>query len=151
MDDGIVKTGVDELLELLKRSSKIALSDAAKKLGVSNDAVQAWVDFLVEERIVGIEYRFTTPFIYLNKAIETEVAVDAKNEDALTILFFKKEFLDRAIKNKMPENQIDKFWKNHLLSALDLKKKYFFFEAQQRSINHIDDLWIDYQNTLLSY
>ena len=151
MGDELVKTGVDELLDLLRLSSKIAVSDAAKKLKLSPDVVQAWVDFLVEERIVGIEYRFTTPYIYLNKPVETEELPAEKNDNVINILMFKKEFMERAVKNNIPNNQIELFWKNHLLQELDLQKKYFFFEAQQRKISNIDNIWKEYQNNLLSY
>ena len=53
MPDDTITTGVDALLELLKSTEKIAMPDAAKKLNVPLDTLQSWVDFLVEERIIG--------------------------------------------------------------------------------------------------
>jgi hypothetical protein len=150
MSEELIKTGVDELLELLGSGSKIPLADAAKKLDVTMDVVQAWVDFLVEERIVGIEYKFTTPFIYLNKPM-TAKGTEQSAEDSITILTFKKEFFDRARKNNIPETHIEKFWKNHLSQELELKKKYFYFEANQRKINNIDGTWKEYESNILSY
>lgn len=150
MQDEIIKTGVDELLALLNYSSKIPLTDAAKKLNVHIDVVQAWVDFLVEERIIGIEYKFTTPYIYLNKPIETNVRSEtAKTPDHVDVKYFKEEFWDKAKNNNIPPEQIEMLWKNHLLQELGLRNKYFFFEAQQRKLKNIENLWKEYQNNLL--
>ena len=55
LGDETVRTGVDDLLELLKKVDKINLADAAQKLGISSTLLQSWVDFLVEEEILGIE------------------------------------------------------------------------------------------------
>jgi hypothetical protein len=150
MGDEIIRTGVDELLALLNYTSKIPLTEAAKKLNVHIDVVQAWVDFLVEERIVGIEYKFTTPYIYLNKSIETNIHSEStKVPDNADMTYFKKAFWDKAKNNNIPKDQIEMLWTNHLLQELELKKKYFFFEAQQRKLTNIDDLWKEYQNNLL--
>ncbi len=149
MSDEVIKTGVDELLELLKDNNKLPLIDAAKKLGVAVDVVQAWVDFLVEERILGIEYKFTTPYIYLNKPLDTLRKV-YDDMGPIDLMFFKKQFWDKAKKNSMPENRISDLWKNHLLQELELKKKYFFYEAQTRKIVNIEQVWAEYQKSLLS-
>ncbi len=150
MTEEIIKTQVDDLLDLLKHTSKIPLSEAAKKLNVAIDVVQSWVDFLVEENIIGIEYSFTTPYIYLNKPIESKKSKD-KNipEEQQTIEYFKKEFWDRAKGNNIPEEKIETLWKNHILQALELKKKYFLFEAQRRKIKDIPVAWEEYENKIL--
>ncbi|GIU69499.1 MAG: hypothetical protein KatS3mg002_0735 [Candidatus Woesearchaeota archaeon] len=150
MSDEVVRTGVDELLDLLKNNSKIALVDVARKLGISLDVLQAWVDFLVEERILGIEYKFTTPYIYLNKPLEEQKVVSNKNEGPIDLTYFKKQFWEKAKNNNIPESRIADLWKNHLLQELELKKKYFFYEAQTRKILNIEQLWEEYQRSLLS-
>jgi hypothetical protein len=151
MGEDLIKTGVDELLDLLKYSSKIPLSEAAQKLKVSLDVIQAWVDFLVEESIVGIEYKFTTPYIYLNKSLETKTEeLQIPDDSSVNIFYYKKQFWEKAKKNNIPSSKIDVLWKNHLLAELELKKKYFFFEAQTRKIKDIEGLWKNYEGTLLS-
>lgn len=152
MGDELIKTGVDELLSILSTTSKMPLTEAAKKLNVHIDVVQAWVDFLVEERIIGIEYKFTTPYIYLNKALETStspISPDKIPDDA-SIGYFKTEFFEKAKRNNIPEEKIPMLWRNHLLQELEIKKKYFFFEAQQRKLMNIDVLWRNYQDKMLA-
>jgi hypothetical protein len=141
----LVKTGVDELLDLLAHSAKMPLTEVATKLKVDAGVIQAWVDFLVEEGIVGIEYKFTTPYIYLNKVVEKKSDVALPKDEKLNIQYFKKEFWDKAKNNNIPENQIEMLWKNHVTQALDIERKYFFFEAQRRKLNNIEQLWQEYK------
>ena len=66
-DNIIIRTAADELFELVKKNAKISVEGAAKQLRIPLATIQALVDFLVEEKVFGIEYKFTTPFIYLYK------------------------------------------------------------------------------------
>ena len=96
-----VTTGVDDLIELLKTTDRISIDDASKKLRIPLEILQSWVDFLVEEKILGIEYKFTKPFIYLNK--EQGRKKEKKPEEKLNYDVFKKEFEQKATKNNIPE------------------------------------------------
>ena len=145
MAEEVVRTGVDELLDLLAHSAKTPLTEVATKLRVDTGVVQAWVDFLVEEGIVGIEYRFTTPYIYLNKVVDKKQEDVTVKEELFNIQYFKKQFWDKARSNNIPENQIEMLWKNHVAQALELQRKYFFFEAQRRKLINIDQLWKEYK------
>ncbi|MGV8150186.1 MAG: hypothetical protein ACP5NV_00485 [Candidatus Woesearchaeota archaeon] len=150
MSDGVVNTGVDELLLLLKENSKLPLLEVSKKLNVSMDVVQAWVDFLVEERILGIEYKFTTPYIYLNKPLNADNKIlEEKGTGSIDILFYKNQFWTKAKSNSIPDQRILDLWKNHIMQELELKKKYFFFEAQQRKIKNVDQIWDEYVKSIL--
>jgi hypothetical protein len=145
MAQDLVKTGVDELLELLSDNAKIPLTDAASKLNLDAGVIQAWVDFLVEENIVGIEYKFTTPYIYLNKVVEKKSESKA---ETYNIQYFKKLFWEKAKSNNIPEGQMDMLWHNHIAQALELQKKYFFFEAQRRKIVDIEGAWNEYKESI---
>ncbi|MBN2142311.1 hypothetical protein JW711_03185 [Candidatus Woesearchaeota archaeon] len=149
MPDEFIKTGVDDLLDLLKSVDKIPLNEAAKKLGVSQSLIQSWVDFLVEEEIVGIEYKFTKPLIYLNKTPQASV-VSVSEEEATNIDFFKNDFLKRAEEKNIPPDKVPYFWKNHVKDVAISKKEHFFKEAKRRHLNNIDSLWDEYINALLN-
>ena len=58
-----VKTRADELVKLIKRMGEISFEDAAKQLSVSPSTIEAWANFLEEEKILSIKYNFTTPFL----------------------------------------------------------------------------------------
>ena len=148
MVEEVIRTGVDDLLEVLAHSAKIPLTEAATKLKVDAGVIQAWVDFLVEEGIVGIEYKFTTPYIYLNRTVDTDKVEEIKEEN-VNIQYFKKQFWEKAKMNNIPEAQIEMLWKNHITQALDLQKKYFLFEAQRRKLQKPEDLWKEYRELIM--
>ena len=150
MVEEVIRTGVDELLELLAHSTKVPLTDAASELKIDAGVIQAWVDFLVEEGIVGIEYKFTTPYIYLNKTVDKKNAEKTDKYENYNVQYFKKEFWEHAKASNIPERQIEELWKNHVIQALDILKKYFFFEAQQRKLKDIENLWNEYKE-LINY
>ena len=92
MGDDTVTTEVDDLLAYLKGKERVALQDAATVLNVTPETIQAWVDFLVEEKILGIEYKFTKPFIYLNK--EEKKKGKIIEDTSVTIDQVKQEYFD---------------------------------------------------------
>ncbi|MBI2176438.1 hypothetical protein HYU40_03790 [Candidatus Woesearchaeota archaeon] len=58
-----VKTGADRLLDLVRRSKEVAMAAAAKELGASLQTVEAWANFLEEDGLVIVKYKFTTPYV----------------------------------------------------------------------------------------
>jgi hypothetical protein len=148
MTGEVIRTGVDELLDLLAHSAKVPLTEAASKLKIDAGVIQAWADFLVEEGIIGIEYKFTTPYIYLNKVVEKKPQEKIEKQENYNVQYFKKEFWERARAGNIPENQVEQLWRNHVTQALELIKKYFFFEAQQKKLGETDKLWNEYKELI---
>ncbi len=147
MREEVVRTGVDELLDLLANNpnTKLALTEVASQLKLDAEVVQTWIDFLVEENIVGIEYKFTTPYIYLNKVIKKN---EEQSEQQYNIQYFKRKFWEKAKSNNIPEPKIEMLWRNHITQALELQKKYFFFEVQKRKILNPEKLWQEYKELI---
>ncbi|MBU4493641.1 MAG: hypothetical protein KKA61_04680 [Nanoarchaeota archaeon] len=59
----VVRTRADELVKLVKQRGELSFEDAAKQLNVSSSTIEAWANFLEEEKIISIKYNFTTPFL----------------------------------------------------------------------------------------
>lgn len=149
MADSTVRTGVDELLDLLRKIDKITLSDAAKKLGLNSSLLQSWVDFLVEEEIIGIEYKFTKPIIYLNKPAEEKKA-RIKEEAEIGLESYKQDFKLRASEKSIPVEKISFLWRDHAKEALNRRKDFFFREAKKRNLANVDNLWRIYNEKIMS-
>ena len=145
--EGEITTTVDNLLDLLASEDKMALSDAAKKLNVDLSVVQSWVDFLVEEQLVGIEYKFTKPYIYLNKTEQKEEV--PVTEEHISFEGIKREFYVKAQANNIPLQNITALWRKHLVSALAAKETFFREEATKRSLQGVDKLWHDYKKQFI--
>ena len=144
-----VETGVDELMKLLERTGKLQVSEAAKQLKMPVSVVQAWADFLVEERLLGIEYKFTVPYIYLNKKVETK---DQPLPDTkITLDVYKKAFIQKAREKKIPENQILQLWHNHLKKELGELLPYFNREVKKRFLSEPETLWQEFIQKNLAY
>ena len=58
-----ITTAVDSLVRLVNEEGRISLDDAAKKLGLPHNIVNEWAVFLDQEKIIHIEYKFTTPYL----------------------------------------------------------------------------------------
>ena len=93
MDNIILRTSADDLYELVKSRKKISVEEAAKILKIPDKVVQALVDFLVEEEIFGIEYKFTTPYVYISQEKEKKISLESKPKKEL---LKKEEFFQKA-------------------------------------------------------
>lgn len=141
-----VETGVDRMMSVLEGKGKIPLTELAAELKMSESILQLWVDFLVEERVLGIEYKFTTPYVFLNKKKDAIVIVDEK----VGIELFKKEFFENAKIRKIPQDQILSLWKSHLNEAIEKQKSFFLREAKKHGFSDASTLYVKYKSTLLS-
>lgn len=137
-----VQTGVDALMRLVQEKEHISLSDAAKQLEMPESTIQAWVDFLVEDHLLGIEYKFTTPYIYVNNQDRVENMDD--DEAQYTLKHFKNGFFTRAREKELPEEKIPALWKEHLQYTVNQQKNYFVQECERRGVPEPEDLFLDY-------
>ena len=147
MDNKVLKTSADDLYELVKSRKKISVEDAAKILKVPNKIVQALVDFLVEERIFGIEYKFTTPYVYISQEKEKKIELESKHEKRLIT---KEEFFQKTSKWNIPSEKINNLWKKYIQENLDFIKEEFYIKANSRKLSKewIDELWSKYSTYL---
>jgi hypothetical protein len=144
MVDGTIQTGVDKLINLLNQEDKISIADAAKKIGILPKILQTWVDFLVEEKVINIEYKFTQPYIYLNRSEEDQKQAKTK----FSIQTMKKEFFGRAKKKNFPENQIKPLWDRKLKNEIRKQKEYFYRYAKIKKLENLEELWEDFSNKI---
>ena len=144
----ILKTSADELFDLVKKRKKISVEEAAKVLKLSQKTVQGLVDFLVEEKIFGLEYKFTTPFIYLGKEEAGKKAAPEKASFAAK-LATKEGFYEKSKSRDIPHEKIENLWRKYLNQHLINIKDEFYRKAKSRNVpkEKIDALW----NKYLSY
>ena len=149
MGEDTVTTGVDDLLAYLRGKDRVALQDAATVLNVNIDTVQAWVDFLVEEKILGIEYKFTKPFIYLNRE-EKLKKTKIIEQTSITLDQLKQEYEEHARMKQIPSSKIPALWAAHVQEALSRKKMYFMEQANRRRADDPEKLWDEYQADIIT-
>ncbi len=147
-NDSVLRTAADELLEIVKKNRKISVEEAAKKLKMPIASVQALVDFLVEEKIFGIEYKFTTPYVYLYKDNISESA--RKEEGFAKGLVTKEQFYEKAKQKKVPYEQIEELWRKYLQQNLTHMRESFLKKAREKKVpeGKIEELWKKYLSYL---
>jgi len=148
MDGIILKTSADDLYELVKSRKKISVEEAAQLLKIPVKTTQALVDFLVEEKIFGIEYKFTTPYIYISKEKKEETEVKS---DSAKKLVTKEEFFKKEGTGNIPYEKIDALWKKYVEENLNSIKEEFYTKAHSRNLpeEKIGSLWERYLHHLM--
>ena len=143
MADNVLKTSADDLYELVESRKKISVEEAAKLLRIPDMVVQALVDFLVEERIFGIEYKFTTPYIYISRKIEKKIDLQSKIEKKLVT---KEEFFQKAGKWNISPEKVNELWEKYIKENFDSIKKDFYMKAGLKNLSKekTDILWEKY-------
>ena len=136
MVEEIILTDVDKLVEILQKEKKMDLRLLAKKLNSSEDTVQKWVDFLVEEKILSVDYDFTKPIVSI-----IEKKQEKKEDFKEDFLKYKQEYNKKTKKEKQSEFS----WKKHILDQLELMKHFFYSEAEKRKLKNINQLWEEYK------
>ena len=143
MDNNVLKTSADDLYGLVRLRKKISVEDAAKILKMPDKVVQGLVDFLVEERIFGIEYKFTTPYIYLSQEKEKKIEIESKPEKRLIT---KEEFFQKSRGWNIQLEKINDLWKKYIQENLESIKEEFYIKANSRNLSKekIESLWNKY-------
>jgi hypothetical protein len=136
----VLRTQVDDFLELIRKYKKVSLMDAGKEMKVPIQTIQAWTDFLVEEGIVGIEYKFTTPYVYMEEVKKKKGAIGYLGFDT------KEVFYEKARKRGINDAQIKLLWLKYLNANEDSMKKVFEDKCRERGMtkNKVDLLWKKY-------
>lgn len=124
----IIETGVDRLVNLVKQRGMISVEDAAKELSVSYNTVEEWADFLEEEGIISLEYKFTKPFLVERKLSKKDIESKQKEFACKKDVFVRKaettlSFLDKeAERLKNIKSEFDQL-KNELGMEVESVKK----------------------------
>ena len=147
-DDSILRTVADELVELVRKYKKISVEQAAKKLKIPLVTAQALVEFLVEERIFGVEYKFTTQYIYLYK--EGVNKTRGKEKSFTEELITKEQFYEKAKTRHVPYEYIEGLWRKYLQQNLAHIREEFLKKAKEKEINDnkTQNLWKKYLSYL---
>ncbi len=96
----LLKTGVDKLVSLVKEKKRISVPQAAKELGVSPVVVEEWADFLEEDGIISIDYKFATPWLIERKLKKGDIEKKVKEFNGKKDIIVRKSesllgFLDK--------------------------------------------------------
>jgi hypothetical protein len=139
-EENVLKTDVDQFIQLVAERGKISIQEVAKIMNTSIETVQAWADFLVEEKILGMEYKFTTPYVF--------VIQDRKSKVDVTYVGFdtKEEFFEKARKRNIQDELTKALWHKYLKGNLKMIQEAFFKKAKDKGLDDLktNKLWMKY-------
>jgi hypothetical protein len=92
-----IKTGVDRLVDLIKEEKRVSIEEAARILSVPKVLVEEWADFLEEKEIIGVEYKFATPYLVYKELTKEDVEERQKEFSARKEGFARK--VDSVLKS----------------------------------------------------
>ncbi|MBI3051994.1 hypothetical protein HYY74_06075 [Candidatus Woesearchaeota archaeon] len=75
-----ITTEADLLMNLLKEVNEISLDEAAKVLGIPSATLENWANFLEEEHLLSVKYKFTTPYLVYSEPGSSQKHVQEKFE-----------------------------------------------------------------------
>ncbi len=151
MNSNVLTTSADELYNLVAAKKKISVEDASTALRLPMNIVQSLVDFLVEEKIFGIEYKFTTPYVYVSqekgKKVHPRISPSPVQEEKPIT---KEEFYQRASNWNIPVEKVDQLWKKYVSENIDHIREVFYKKAMEKNIQDekIDKFWQKYLVTM---
>lgn len=137
-DTQVITTGVDRLIDFLRGKGQVEMSQVAKRLQIPMDTLQNWSDFLVEEKLVGLEYKFTTPYIYL-------ITKNDSKSKQKSFAELKAAFKSTTKDSRINESKSDFLWQNQVSNVLENKKDFFLKEVEKRKLQNPEMLWEHYK------
>ena|SRR3989344_3844300 len=90
-----ITTAVDSLVELVNNKKRISLEEVAKELGLPENIINEWAQFLEEENILTVEYQFTTPFLVIKSRGASEEDFSRDIEILIRELEIMKAYLNK--------------------------------------------------------
>ncbi|MBR9700033.1 hypothetical protein GOV09_06245 [Candidatus Woesearchaeota archaeon] len=138
-ESSIIETGVDKLVEIIRAKRRISVQDASKMLGVGEVVVEEWADFLEEEGIISIEYRFATPYLVERKLTKQEIKSKEKEFHGEKEGFIRKAEVTLALLDREGET-FQKFKANFDDLKKELGSDLKNVEGELRELEKFEDL-----------
>ncbi len=144
-------TEIDELLRVLSEKESITVDAASKLMGVDVKTMHTWVDSLVEEKVILLDYDFLTPIIKLTPEKKSEIIGKKKafetsqKENMAKKLGLRGAFIEKAKKRGFDDNKIKVLWKKFVEINESSLKKEFYEKAIKKDIDTgLDNLWMTF-------
>ncbi|MBI3033910.1 hypothetical protein HYY72_02025 [Candidatus Woesearchaeota archaeon] len=90
MEQAQITTGVDKLVALIEEKKRVSIIDASKELSVPSVVIEEWADFLQQQGLIDIQYKFTTPFLVRRELSKDEISRKSKDFEGRKEGFIRK-------------------------------------------------------------
>lgn len=140
-----LETGVDRLLNLVKEKKKIATHEAIKLLKTTPELMREWVNFLEEEGMIVLEYKFSIQYLIDAESIGKKKGptkpIEFEFKEKKEPLTIEEAHITKSQLKKNPNIKIlDEYtynFKNMKIDVVVMKKKGEFVELYDLFVSSI--------------
>jgi DNA-binding transcriptional ArsR family regulator len=123
MENNIIETSIDELIEVLRKKEKMTISEAANSLKVTQKQLEQWIDVLEEKGIIELKYPIIgEPQIILKGTIPEKIEIKAEKKEIIKPKV-ESETANVSEKLKSVESKLDEL--SYEVDASILKEDLF--------------------------
>ena len=142
-----ITTAVDSLVKLVNEKGRISLDDASKELGIPGNILNEWASFLDQEKIIHVEYNFTTP--YLTSKERNDIKKNLGPMVDYEMIERKIEVIEARLIKEQPADEKKIKQKEYLLKEIKrlkelTKKKKITKEELEKLINFYNIFRLQY-------
>lgn len=144
-----ITTAVDSLVRFVNRKGKIGLEQASKELGIPANILNEWATFLDQEKIIKLQYKFTTPYLVSTKKTKEETKEDNIDYD---ILLRKVQTMQAFLNRSDPQQDKQIKEKEYILTEInkimDNITKKTLTEDNTDEIKKLLDFYLIYKESM---
>jgi DNA-binding transcriptional regulator YhcF (GntR family) len=127
-----ITTAVDTLVKLVNNKGKISVDDASKELGIPANILNEWATFLDQEKIIHIEYKFTTPYLTATKTTKIEEKEKTKTtSDTIDLIIRRLSITLNFIIKSEPKDDKGRKQRDYLIRRIN----EFVEDAKRGKVN----------------
>ena len=135
--DTNITTAVDSLVKLVNNKGRISVEIASKELGLPQNIINEWATFLDQEKIIHVEFKFTTPYLISKREETKNKKVDVDYE----FITRKLEFAEATLMKEQPRDDKRIKQRSYLLEEVKeliqlTRKKKITKEQLEKFINY---------------
>lgn len=145
MQNKILTTPVDTLVEIIGQNKKCSITFIQSKLKLPVEIIEKWLVILEEYKVVNIHYSGLEGYVTLIEDIK-----EKNNPKEVDISNLKERFIERSKIKEMDYNKMKKLWPIFLLEYEGEIKNEFMLKAKKMGYEpeKIDKAWIKYKLSL---
>lgn len=141
MNERVLTTPVDTIVDIIKKNKTIKQSELQKKVKVSSTTIERWLVILEEFGVIKITYHNLEAYIHF---------VEQENEKTINIEELKTEFIAKCREKNLSIDEIKELWFKFLTANREEIKEEFIKQAKKQGQPHnkLESAWKKFEKTL---
>ncbi len=142
----VLRTPVDDLVDIVEEKKKCKISYLVSKLNIPAEILERWLIILEEFNVLKLKYVGFEGYVELNK----KTVVKKDKDDYLDINKLKSDFIKKSHLKNLDSKKINELWKLFIKKYEAELKEDFYKKARDRNYSpkQIERAWNMYRKDL---